>query len=64
MVKEFNARVLHGGVVQPLSAEDERDKTGRIRDTFGGKRVGQSKFATCGGQGRAVRDEVEGVLSC
>ena len=43
MVKKFNARVLHGG------AEDERDETGRVRDTYGSKRVGQVKFATCGG---------------
>jgi hypothetical protein len=49
MVKKFNARVMHGGVVQSLGAEDERDETGRVRDTYGSKRVMQVKFATCGG---------------
>ena len=28
MMKEFNARVLHGGVVQPLNADDEQDERG------------------------------------
>ena len=35
MVKIFNARVLHGGVVQPLGAEDERDD-GHVRKQEGG----------------------------
>ena len=51
MVKKFNARVMHGGVVQPLGPEDERDETGHVRKQEGG--AGQIRHVWGLGQGSA-----------